>query len=326
MVRKLNFPLATRLESKSGISERRVCSNHEDSLWLAAEAARDCIAHSSYGSGQVEMIIYCAISKYLQGLKYLYEPSMAFMVREELGNKVAICFDLSNACSGMMTGVHVGSNFIQQGVVSNCLLVGGEYISSLGMNALKNINSPFSPEIASLTVGDAGGALMLARTNSSEGSISVSNFVTLGKYCDLCIAQQSERQKGGIMRTRMKEIHDVSLEHAPPIMERALSEAGLKLDQIDFLIPHQTSQQAINAGKILFTEYFKCMARQVINNLKWVGNTASTSHVLALHKLLVNQELKEGNRVMLLSFASGLVIGVIIFTVHPRMLQDGSGH
>jgi 3-oxoacyl-[acyl-carrier-protein] synthase-3 len=194
------------------------------------------------------------------------------------------------------------------------------------MNALKNISSPFSPEIASLTVGDAGGALMLARTNSSEGSISVSNFVTLGKYCDLCIAQQSESQKGGIMRTRMKEIHDVSLEHAPPIMERALSEAGLKLDQIDFLIPHQTSQQAIIAGKVLFTEYFKCMAREVINNLKWVGNTASTSHVLALNKLLVNQELKEGDRVMLLSFASGLVIGVIIFTVHPLMLQNGSGH
>ncbi|MEN8230337.1 MAG: 3-oxoacyl-[acyl-carrier-protein] synthase III C-terminal domain-containing protein [Bacteroidota bacterium] len=323
---RLRISGSLKLELITGISERRVCSETEDSLVLALEAAKDCLRHSSIIAENVEMIIFCAISKYVDGLKHVYEPAISFMIKEKLGMERAICFDISNACAGMLTGMHIGTDFIERGEVSNCLVVSGEYITSLSQNAVSNIKSHTSPEIASLTVGDAGGALLLCKTHSEEEKIVVSKFVTLGKYCDLCIGYQSNKQPGGIMETEMKQIHNASIRHAPSIIEEALSEAGLKLGQIDCLIPHQTSKLAIKAGRDHIGAYFGEMARKIIINLDKVGNTASTSHMLALYKLLKEKRLHKGERVMLLSFASGLVIGVMIFTIQNLTDQYGIDH
>lgn len=326
IVDRLKLPGSLKLELMTGISERRVCSETEDSLVLALEATKDCLKHSSIKSEDIKMIIFCAISRYVGGLKYVFEPAISLMLKEKLGMDRAIAFDISNACAGMLTGMHIGTVFIERGEVNNCLVVSGEYITSLSQNAVNNIKSNTSSEIASLTVGDAGGAMFLCKTHSDEEKICVSKFVTLGKYCDLCIGYQSNKQAGGIMETQMKPIHDASIRHAPSIIEEALSEAGLKMSQIDCLIPHQTSKQAIRAEREHIGAYFGEMAKEVIINLEMVGNTASTSHALAMCKLLKEKSLKKGDRVMLLSFASGLVIGVIIFTIQSLTDQYGVVH
>ena len=324
IVDKLKLQRPLKLELMTGISERRVCSETEDSLTLALGAARDCLGHSSIVRGEIEMIIYCAISRYVDGLKHVYEPAMSLLVKDQLGLRQAIGFDISNACAGMLTGIHIGSDFIERGVVGNCMVVSGEYISSLSQNAMENIRSSLSPEIASLTLGDAGGAFLLCSTDSDKERINVSKFVTLGRYSDLCIGYQCNKQEGGVMETKMKRIHEASIQHAPAIIENALAEAGLHLDQIDHIIPHQTSRQAIRAGREHFTKYFGAMAKNIVINLEKVGNTASTSHALALYSLLKGKQIKQGDRIMLLSFASGLVIGVIIFSIHSLVDQYGS--
>ena len=326
LVDQLNLSRSLKLELLTGICERRICSETEDSLVLALKATKDCLNHSSVKSEDVEMIIFCAISRYVDGLKNVHEPAISLMLKEKLGMDRAMGFDITNACAGMLTGIHIGTDFIERGEFNNCLVVSGEYITSLSQNAVNNIDSQTSPEIASLTVGDAGGAVLLCKTHSDKEKISVSKFVTLGNYSDLCIGYQSKKQPGGIMKTEMKQIHQASIKHAPAIIEKALSEAGLAMGQIDCLIPHQTSKQAIRAGREHIGAYFGEMAREVIINLEKVGNTASTSHVLALYKLLKEKRLKKGERVMFLSFASGLVIGVMIFTIQDLIDKYGIDH
>jgi len=325
LVKRLKISTSLKLELMTGIKERRICAPGEDSLTLAEDAALDCLKHSKYDSGQIEMIIYCAITKYVGGLRHLYEPAMSLLLKKKLGCEGAISFDITNACAGMLSGFHIASDFIERGVVENCLVVSGEYITSLSQNAVENIRTKDDPQIASLTLGDAGGAAILSRSSFEEG-IASSRFETFGAYSDLCMAYLSPNQRGGIMKTRMKEIHDASISHAPKVMERALDEAGLSLDQIDFLIPHQTSSHAIRAGYVHFSKYFGKMAGKVVVNLSGMGNTASTSHTLALYKLLRERTIQRGDRIMLLSFASGLVIGVVIFTIHQLADRYGSYH
>jgi len=326
IVDRMKLSRSLKLELMTGISERRVCSDKEDSLVLALEATRVCLKHSSVKSEDVEMVIYCAISKYIDGLKHIYEPAISSMLKKELGMTRAIGFDISNACAGMLTGIHVGKDFIERGEVDNCLVVSGEYITSLSQNAVDNIKSPLSSELASLTLGDAGGAIMLSKTYSVEERISVSKFVTLSDYSNLCIGYQSKKQAGGIMETHMKQIHDAALHHAPAIVEEALSEAGLKMDEIDCFIPHQTSRQAILAGHEHFESHFGTITGEVIINLQKVGNTASTSHALAIYNHLKEKRFNKGDKVMLLSFASGLVIGVMIFSLQSLVDKYGIDH
>ncbi|MEN8203565.1 MAG: ketoacyl-ACP synthase III [Bacteroidota bacterium] len=325
LVKKLALSKPLKLELMTGIRERRISEPEEDSLVLAEKATLDCLKYSKYDAGEIEMIIYCAITKYVDGLKHLYEPAVSLLLKKSLACEDAISFDITNACAGMLSGFHIASNFIERGVVKNCLVVSGEYITSLSRNAIENISTADDPQVASLTLGDAGGAAMLSRSVPEEG-ISSSKFVTFGNYSDLCIAYLSPHQSGGIMKTRMKEIHEASISHAPKVIEEALDEAGLSMDQIDLIIPHQTSRHAIKAGHVHFSKYFRKFEAKVLVNLSRMGNTASTSHVLALYRFLKEGKIKRGDRIMLLSFASGLVIGVVIFVINDLAENYGSSH
>jgi 3-oxoacyl-[acyl-carrier-protein] synthase III len=318
---KVRKPL--KLELLTGISRRRVCGPHEDTLTLAVSAAKDCLSHSEYEAREIEMIISCSISKYVNGLKHYYEPSISNLIKQSLGCPNALNFDVSNACAGMITGVHIANNFISRGVVKNCMVVSGEYITSISNNAVLNISSMKHDELASLTVGDAGAAVILTATNKTNESFWVSELVSLSQYSDLCIGNQSSRHPGGVMKTSMKKIHEVSIQNAPPIIKCAFEKAGLRMSQIDFLIPHQTSKLSIQSGAKYFARFFGEEPGEVVINLQDTGNTASTTHFTTLYKYLMENRLKEGDKIMMLSFASGLVIGFIVFSVYDLVKRYG---
>ena len=69
----------------------------------------------------------------------------------------------------MLTGVTVANNWIRQGTIERALVVSGEYISQLGQNAARHIRNIMSKELASLTLGDAGAALLLERAPAGSG-------------------------------------------------------------------------------------------------------------------------------------------------------------
>ncbi len=326
IVGRLKLKETPKLELLTGIASRRHCGKDEDSLTLAVEAARDCFIYSAFKPAEIEMIIYCSISRYVNGINHTYEPALSILIKKELGITQALNFDISNACAGMITGVHIANNFISRGVVKNCLVVSGEFISSISNNAEKNINSKYHPELASLTVGDAGAAVILCRTDNEAEQIIISDLVTLSKYSRLCIGNQSCRQPGGIMKTQMKKIHDVSIENAPARIAMALKNAGLTMKQIDFMIPHQTSKHSIRSGARSFAACFGEEPGQILLNLENCGNTASTTHFTVLYKALKDRIFKEGDRIMLLSFASGIVIGIVIFSIHGIIKNYGNDH
>ncbi len=324
LVKSLKIPTINKFELLTGIKERRVCSPGEDSLTLAIDAAKDCLAHSKFVTSDIDMLISCSITKYIDGRSQQYEPPISISIKTSIGADRALSFDVSNACAGMLTGVMIAEDFIQRGVVKNCMVVSGEYITGLSEHALKTIKTPLSHELASLTVGDAGAAVILQAVPKEKADISISGFTTLCGYSHLCIARQSRKMPGAYMRTKAKKIHQVSIAESGPIVQEALRQNGLSFDQIDYLIPHQTSRSAIISGSKHYAEYFGVRPGQVVINLKEYGNTASTSHFLSLYTLMNEGRFKTGDKIMLLCFASGLTIGVVIFTMNNMVERYGN--
>ena len=118
------------------------------------------------------------------------------------------------------------------------------------------------------------------------------------------------------MKTQMKKIHEVSINESVVILEDYLKETGLRMSEIDYLIPHQTSKSSIIEGSKRYESILKDKPGEIVINLKYSGNTASTTHFIAMHKYLMENRFKKGERVMLLSFASGLEIGIVAFKLN----------
>jgi 3-oxoacyl-[acyl-carrier-protein] synthase-3 len=129
---------------------------------------------------------------------------------------------------------------------------------------------------------------------------------------------------GAQMYTKSRTLQKAAIDDMAPLVAEAISEAGISLADIDYLIPHQTSARAIRQGTEEFARRLGARPRHVVLNLEEYGNTSSTTLFVALHKYLTEQRIKKGDRVMLLSLASGIEIGIAIFTIGNQV--DNYGH
>ena len=236
------------LERLTGIHERRVAGEGENSLTLAVDAARDCLEHSAYSAADLDVVINCSITKYRDDTVSQYEPTQAQAVAQAMGASNAMAFDLSNACAGMLTGVFILNNMIRRGVIRRGMVVSGECISGLGRNAAAHVRNILSRELASLTLGDAGVAAIVDRAPEGATGISTAGFTTLSEHSRLCLASPAPHEPGARMRTQARAIHRVAIASIPPLLHEVLEAADLELHDIDWVIPHQTSARAIRKG------------------------------------------------------------------------------
>ena len=89
----------------------------------------------------------------------------------------------------------------------------------------------------------------------------------------------------------------------------AVREAGLKVEDIDLLIPHQANVRIIDA----MNERLKVPPGKVVVNLDRYGNTSSASIPIALDEVVRDGRAKPGDLVVLTGFGGGFTWGSILF-------------
>jgi 3-oxoacyl-[acyl-carrier-protein] synthase III len=316
------------LERLTGIRDRRVCIGDEDSYTLAISAARNCLTHANQSAQSVDAVISCSITKFHGGLTQWLEPTMSGAVAEAIGAGKAMTFDVSNACAGMLTGVTIANNWIRQGNIKRALVVSGEYISQLGQNAAQHIRTIMSNELASLTLGDAGAALLLERAPAGSAGITLAGFTTVADYSRLCLAYPKGHDPAARMFTDSRAIQRAAIANTPLLLQEVLEAAGISLHDIDHVITHQTSARAIRKGmKEIVAELGEGPRHDAVITVDRYGNTASTTHTVALVEELDAGRIRPGETVALIALASGLEIGVVLLTLDEEMVGSyGHGH
>jgi 3-oxoacyl-[acyl-carrier-protein] synthase-3 len=312
------------LERLTGIREHRVCSPGEDSSTLAIDAARDCLARSHHTAADLDMVISASITRYVSEGAHRFEPPLSLTLKEAIGAHRATSFDVSNACAGMLTGVFLLVDFIRRGVIRCGMVASGEHITGLGTNAAASIRSILSLQLASLTLGDAGAAVIVERAPAGAAGIVLAGFTTLAEHSRLCLGLPAWHKPGAQMFTRARTIHSVAMEDGPPLIEEVLADHDLRLGDIDWFIPHQTSVRAIRSGERELAKRMGTRPKHVVVTVDEYGNTASTTLFLALHRYLTEGRFAAGDKIMLLSVASGLEVGVVTFVMDE--LKESHGH
>ncbi|MCG8617118.1 MAG: hypothetical protein MI802_12945, partial [Desulfobacterales bacterium] len=139
------------LQEITGIENRHVRSDCEDSYTLALDAATECLKNSRYEAKDLDMIIYTGITQ-MKGSakKFLYEPAMSLFIKNKLGAQSAQNIDISNGCAGMLNGVYILDAMIKSGTIRNGMVVDGECITSAAEAAIKEIDNVFDEQFASL--------------------------------------------------------------------------------------------------------------------------------------------------------------------------------
>ena len=296
------------LERITGIRERRVAVG-EFAVDLAVQAARRALALSRYRAADLDVVICASISKHHCQDEFHLEPATAVSVVRAIGAGAARAFDVVNACAGMLTGIYVLQGLIRAGEARCGMVVSGEHNLPVTRTAARELRHRFDGQMAALTLGDGGAAVILDAAPDAATGFHELDLVTGARHDHYCYSRPSRRGPGGILVTRPRGLQRKGNEHFPAYLKEALDRSGWTLDDLDHIIPHQVSVRAIENSARAVERFLGCPLPPVTRvSADVYANTSTTSHFLALHRFILDGTINTGDNLLLVSGASGIVI------------------
>ena len=177
------------LEKSTGIEERRFADRSETYADLAIHAARAAILDAKVDPLDIDACIFCGIDNDHP------EPSTAHEVQRAVGAINAHCFDMSNACLGLLNGLSVADAYISVGAAEVVLICTGERPSDLSIDITRQLKESrtkekFRRKMGAFTVGDAGGAFIVTKSGAGP-QCKMMRFFTESSLQNLCFYRRT---------------------------------------------------------------------------------------------------------------------------------------
>ncbi len=286
--------------SRTGIKERRIVSGNEGAFELGVEAAKKALSKSGIKSEDIEMIIVATSAP-----SQLY-PAMGCRIQAalEIPNNIP-AFDITAACSGLIYALSIARGYIASGMYKNILLVATDNNSKL---------LDWSDRTCSILFGDGAGAMVVTASDDgvddiisidikSDGSIGdIIQLNLTGKNCPLV---EPNEEQPLFIKMNGKEVYRFVARVLPEYVEKLIADAGMKAEDIDYLIPHQANLRIIQAVQ----ERLGYADEKVVTNIKYYGNTSAASIPLALVESVEKGKVKLGSTAILCGFGAGMTWG-----------------
>lgn len=291
------------IKTRTGISERRIASDEETTSQLAIAAAKDAIAFAGIDPNEIELVVVATSTP-----DNLY-PSTACMVQAAVGAKRAAAFDMEAACTGVVYALAVAQQFIGSGTFK-CALVIGVDIHSRFLN--------WADRNTCILFGDGAGAFILKaddkenemlgtylRADGSGGHLlHIPNTGSAYPHAGVVPPQATH----GFLEMNGKAIYEFAVNAVPEAVRAACSDAGIGVEDVDFLIPHQANMRIIKSA----AERLGMGPEKIISNVNEMGNTSAASIPLAMWAAIRKGQISEGSTCALVGFGGGLTWGAAI--------------
>jgi len=207
----------------------------------------------------------------------------------------------------------LADRMLQLGSIDCAIVVSGEYITHLTQTAQREIQNDFDPRLPCLTLGDAGAAIALTRGGDRRSGFHAIDLYTLGRHAELCIAKLGENRRP-IMLTDLMGMSAATtgevMKHWPATAMRH----GWGLHDVRHIIPHQVSDTMMNNGTFAVKDLSVLEEINVVSNIAERGNTATTTHSVAVWDQVKQGTIRAGENVLFGIMGSGMTIGAALYT------------
>ncbi|MDF5734291.1 MULTISPECIES: beta-ketoacyl-ACP synthase III [unclassified Nostoc] len=291
------------ITTRTGIRQRRLALPSESLSVLATAASTQAIASARIKPEDLDLILLATSTP-----DDLF--GSACQVQAKLGATNAVAFDLTAACSGFVFGLVTAAQYIRTGVYKNVLLIGADILSRW---------VDWEDRRTCVLFGDGAGAVVLQADKSDRLlGFALKSDGTQNHYLNLAYTGVSEELLPGVNITKGtyqpitmngKEVYRFAVQKVPEIIDKALFQANLNVDQIDWLLLHQANQRIIDA----VAQRLNVPEHKVISNLAQYGNTSAASIPLALDEAVRQGKIKPNDIVAASGFGAGLTWGAAIF-------------
>ena len=290
------------IKTRTGIERRHLVSGNETALDMGIEAAKKAIDKAGISPEDIDYIIAAACLG-----THIY-PSTACEIQNALGADKAVCFDITAACAGLIYGMGISKAFMDSGMAKNVLIVATEALSHC---------LDWNDRATCVLFGDGAGAMVLTPAEDGVNDIlsidlraqgSLGHYIQMeapGKNCSLV-----EPNDEGQMYIKMngREVYKYVVTKLPPHIEECVEKSGMKMDEIDYLVPHQANLRIIEA----LEKRLNFKHEGVISNIQEYANTSAASIPIAIVESVQKGTMKLPCSAILTGFGAGMTAGTAV--------------
>src|SRR5437899_6230734 len=225
--------------TRPGIKERSVAAKDENTSDMAPKAALKAIEQAKISAKEIDLILVATATP------DMLFPATACFVQKKIGATDAACLDISAACAGFLFGVEIAQQFITSHTYDIVLVIGADKLTSI---------TNWTDRNTCVLFGDGAGAAILKHRGGSHGVIST-HIGSDGRYSDILfmpgggsrcpITRENVDLNLATIHMTGKEVYKQAVTAMLSAAKKALAEAGLTINDIACIIPHQANLRII---------------------------------------------------------------------------------
>ncbi len=292
------------INTRTGMSNRHIASATESLSQLSAVAAQNAIAMAGITATDIDLIILATSTP-----DDLF--GSACKIQGLIGATNAVAFDLGAACSGFIFALITASGFIRTGVYKNVLIIGADILSRW---------VDWSDRSSCVLFGDGAGAMVCQGIDRGNRLLSFGMYSNGSQNDSLNLNYYSQSkplvenitaQYGSYQPITMngREVYRFAVAKVPEAISKAMFQANLTADNIDWLLLHQANQRIMDA----VAKRLKIPTEKILSNIAEYGNTSAASIPLALDAAVRDGRVQQGHTIAASGFGAGLTWGAAIF-------------
>jgi len=289
------------IRERTGIHERRIARDNEFPSTLGVEASINALRVANLRPTDLDLIICTSSSP-----EYIF-PATACLIQDQLGARKAGAFDLLAACTGFIYALNMAAQAIRSGSIKNALVVGSETLSRF---------VDWKDRNTCILFGDGAGAFVLQASEQPGGVLSAvmhsdgsgADLLTLeGGGSRYPATEATVREGKHYIQMDGKEVFRFATRVMASATQEALDAAGLTIEQIQWIIPHQANIRIIQAA----ARGLRLPMERFIVNLERYGNTSTASIPIAMVEAVECGKIKPGEKLVMVGFGGGLTWGAL---------------
>ena len=284
------------ITTRTGIKERRIAAKDEHTSDMAAKAALKAIEQAKILPTEINLVLVATATP------DMLFPATACFVQKKIGATKAACLDISAACAGFLFGLEIAQQFITSHTHDTVLVIGAEKLTSI---------TDWTDRNTCVLFGDGAGAAVLRHRGSAHGVIST-HIGSDGQYTDILfmpgggsrcpITRENVDRNLQTIHMIGKEVYKQAVTAMLKAAKKALDQAGLAIEDISCIIPHQANVRIIEA----IADRLGISREKMFVNLDRYGNTSAAAVAIALDEANRSGRIKPGDYILMVVFGGGL--------------------
>lgn len=290
--------------SRTGMKERRIAAADEYTSDMGLKAAQKALSEAKKTATDLDLILMATMTP-----DYI-TPSTAAVVQAKLGASKAAAVDVQAACTGFLYALAQAKAFIESGIYKNILVIASEKMSTYVDYKDRNTCVLFGDGAAAAVVTDKGEGYKIDNVCLGADGELAELLILPGGGTRNPPTHEMIDQNLHTIKMVGKEVFKHAVRRMSAAAKECLDKAGLKEDQIEWLVPHQANVRIIDA----ISKHFNVSDEKVYKTVHKYGNTSASSIAIALDELLKQEKMAEGAHILLVAFGAGLTWGASILT------------